>query len=98
MQTAFSTTHETRETKTQDQFVFVLQLHCGKYVVGTAANPCKRIAAINSGHNKAIPKSLQVNRIIGIKPMTEERNTVSVFKKFCDAYGENRVLAVWGSS
>lgn len=90
-----STTHnDEATTKKKDRAVFVLQLHSGQIVVGSAGNPCKRIAAINSGLTPGITKPLQVNRIIGIKPMTEDRNQVSVFKHFEQQYGEGNVIAV----
>ena len=90
------TTTQTQSPKTQTtpRFIFVLELITGEIVVGSATNPCKRIAAINSGLNKAVPKSLMVHRIIGIKEQTEERNLVSVYKTFADRRGSNKVIAV----
>jgi hypothetical protein len=85
---------EVKDAATQDQYIFVLQLHDGRYVIGQAANPCKRIAAINSGHNRAIPKSLQVNRVIGIKPIDEHRNLPGVVNIWADKVGVERVVAV----
>ena len=56
-----STTHiDEATTKSQDRSIFVLQLHSGQIVVGSAANPCKRIAAINSGLSPEVAKPLQV--------------------------------------
>ena len=76
------------------EWVFVLQLNNGRYVVGTATNPSRRIAALNSGMNKAIPEPLSVYRIVGVKPQDEERTLISVTKKLYDRLGEDRVLAV----
>ena len=81
-------------SKKHDRAVFVLQLHDGRIVVGSAMNPAKRIAAINSGHCPGIAKALQVNRVVGIKPMTEDRNPITVFKQFEAKYGQGRVMAV----
>ena len=61
------TTQSNVQVKVKERFVFVVQLHDGRFVIGAATNPCRRITAINSGMNKAVPKTLQVNRIIGIK-------------------------------
>ena len=74
--------------------MFVCQLDDGRYVVGCATNPVKRITALNSGHNPEVPKALQVNRVIGIKPVEEGRNIVTVFKRFEERYGEGNVIAV----
>ena len=75
-------------------FIFVLKLIDGKYVIGQASNPSRRIAAINSGHNRAIPKSLQVRAIVGIKRQTETRNLISVAKVFFDRKGIDNVITV----
>ena len=75
-------------------YVFVIQLHNGVFVIGSANNAVKRIAAINTGFYKAIPQSLQVNRVIGIKEQNSERTLMSVTKKFCDKYGEDKVIVV----
>ena len=80
--------------KVKERSIFVVQLHDGRYVIGSATNPCRRITAINSGMNKAVPRTLQVNRIIGIKPMNADRTVVSVFKMFEEKYGEGNVIAV----
>ena len=80
--------------KVKERFVYVCQLHDGRIVVGTATNPCKRMVALNSGVNPAVPKPLQINRVIGVKPVDETRNAITVFKKFEEAYGEGNVIAV----
>lgn len=94
MQTQLRQSTTKTNVKVKERFVFVLLLNSGKWVVGSATNPCRRITALNSGMNRAIPKSLQVNRIVGIRPMTAERTVVSVFKKFEDQFGEGNVIAV----
>ena len=81
-------------TKYKQRYCFVLQLHNGKYVIGSATNASKRVAAINSGLNKAIPKPLQVNKIIGIKPCNEERSLPGVVAKYCERFGEDNVIVV----
>ena len=75
-------------------YLFVLQLHDGRYVVGQANNAGKRIAAINTGFCPSIPKALQVNRIVGIKEQTGERTLISVVQKFAETYGDDAVLVV----
>ena len=90
-----SSTFENKVERQQKQrFIFVLQTHSGRIVIGSATNPSRRIAAINSGHNSALPKALQINRIVGIRPVTESETLPSTVKHFCDKYGEERVLCV----
>lgn len=90
-----STTFESNvKTHTKQQHIFVLQLHDGKFVIGQGSNPCKRIAAINSGLNMHIKKSLMVNRIVGIKERTDERTLEGVVYKFCAKYGADNVITV----
>ena len=83
-----------KQPKQKQRYVFVLQLHNGKYVIGSATNAAKRVAAINSGMNPAITKTLQVNRIIGIRPCNETRSLPSVVAKYCERFGEDNVIAV----
>ena len=93
LQTTLQNTQSQEKRYTAD-FIFVVQLHNGTYVIGSDNNPSKKIAAINSGFYKAVPKSLQVNKIVGIKDLTGERTLMSVTKTFCDKYGDNRVVVV----
>ena len=88
------TTSERTAKNYKAEWVFVLQLVSGVYVVGAATNPSRRIAAINTGYNKAIPDALSVYRIVGIKEQTEERTLISVTKQLCDRFGSDRVIAV----
>ena len=82
-------------TKTyKPDFVFVVQLHSGKFVIGQANNPAKRIAAINSGLNPLVKGSLQINNIVGIKEQNEERSLISTVKKYVDRFGVSNVIAV----
>lgn len=78
----------------RQRYIYVCQLHDGRIVIGSATNASKRIAALNSGLNSAVPKSLQVNRIINIKPVTEERTLPKVVASFCEEFGENRIICV----
>ena len=93
-----STQHSTAVTTTtktyKPDFVFVVQLHNGKFVIGQANNPAKRIAAINSGLNPLVKGSLQINNIVGIKEQTEERSLISTVNKFVDTYGLDNVITV----
>ena len=74
-------------------YIFVLQLHDGRFVIGHANNACRRIASLNSGCNPAV-KALSVNRVVGIKEQNGERSLAAVVSKFCDTYGESRVIAI----
>ena len=97
MQSTVSTTSTTLKSKQKRyvaDWVFVIQLHNGKFVIGSSNNPVKKIAAINTGFYRAVPKTLQVNRVIGIKEQNEERSLMSVTKKFCDKYGEDNVIVI----
>jgi len=93
-QAIVSTTQEFKVTKKKQEFIFVIQLHSGTFVIGQGSNPAKRIAAINSGLHSFIKKTLQVNRVIGIKEINEQRNLPTVVAQFCNRYGENKVLVV----
>ena len=75
-------------------FIFVLQTNDGKIVVGQANNASKRIASINSGHNRLIPKPMCIHSIVGVKPQTGERTYAGVVKKMISRYGEDNVIAV----
>tara|TARA_R110002012_G_scaffold221941_2_gene393421 strand:- start:28 stop:330 length:303 start_codon:yes stop_codon:yes gene_type:complete len=75
-------------------FVFVVQLHSGQFVIGQAANPAKRIAAINSGLNPLVKGSLQINNIVGIKEQNEDRSLISTVKLYVDKYGVSNVITV----
>ena len=89
-----STTHQQQTKKYTADYVFVVQLHDGRFCVGQANNPAKRIASINSGYNTAIPQPLQVNRIVGIKEQNDDRTLISVLNRFADTYGDDAVLCV----
>ena len=88
-----STAVSTTKTYKPD-FVFVVQLHDGRFVIGQANNPAKRIAAINSGLNPLVKGSLQINNVVGIKEQTEERSLISTINKFVDTYGIDNVITV----
>ena len=97
--TSNNVTTQSNETKAQvrqlkQRYIYVCQLHDGRIVIGSATNASKRIAALNSGLNSAVPKSLQVNRIINIKPVTEERTLPGVVATFCERFGEDKVICV----
>ena len=92
-----ATTKVTQRATTAEQkkqWIFVCQLNDGRYIVGSATNPSRRIASINSGMNKAVPTPLSIYRIVGIKEQTESRNLMSVTAKFCERLGNDRVLAL----
>ena len=82
-------------TQVTTKSIFVLKLSNGKFVIGQSTNAPHRIAAINSGHNQFVGKKPhQVVSIIGIKPVSEERNLMSVVSKFCDQVGAENVITV----
>ncbi|WP_136988967.1 hypothetical protein [Synechococcus sp. UW140] len=95
---AISNTTQTKQStapKTyRPDFVFVVQLHSGKFVIGQANNPSKRIAAINSGLNPSVKGTLQINNIVGIKEQTEQRSLISVVNMFVNKYGVDNVITV----
>ena len=93
--TASNSTTNTQVTKNyKPNYIFVLHLVDGRFVVGQGNNPSKRIASINSGMNPAITKSLQVYKIVGVKEQCEERTFAGVVKQFCEEYGQDNVIAV----
>ena len=75
-------------------YVWAVQLHDGRFVLGADMKPGKVIAALNTGFYSAVPNSLQVNRIIAIKEQTEERRLTKIVAKFCDQYGEDNVIVI----
>jgi len=90
-----TSTIQSKQKRYVADWIFCIQLHNGKFVIGSSNNPVKKIAAINTGFYRAVPKSLQVNRVIGIKEQNEERSLMSVTKKFCDKYGDDNVIVIW---
>ena len=83
-----------KDQTTDQKFIFVLQIHDGRFLIGQATNPCKRIAALNSGCHPNLRKALQVKHVLAVKPMTENRNLCSTVYRFCEEYGPDSVLAV----
>jgi predicted GIY-YIG superfamily endonuclease len=63
-------------------YIFVVQQYDGTLVIGSAQEPVRRIAAINSGLNPNIKKSLTIKKIWGIKPVSEQRTYRSTVEKF----------------
>ena len=88
------TTQQSKQNKYVADFVFVIQLHDGRYVIGASNNPVRKIASLNTGFYKAVPKSLQVNRVVGIKDATAERTLMSVTKTFCERFGDDKVIVI----
>ena len=88
-------TRNTIEVKNyKPDYIFVVQLNDGRYAVGQAHNPTRRICAINSGLNPLVKEALQIYRIVGIQPQNEERDLISVVTKLSKRFGNDRVLAV----
>lgn len=96
MQTLFQeqTTTQVRKKDYRPDYVFVAQLHDGRYIVGQASNPSRRLASINSGYHKLVRGSLQINRVIGIREQNEERSFAGVVNHFCAKFGNDQVIAV----
>ena len=97
MPVTFTATNPTKTVGVKSyrpDYIFVIQLHDGRFVIGQCSNPSRRIASINSGINPAVKGTLQVNRIIGIKEQNDERTFAGVVKTFCQNYGEDKVIAV----
>mgnify|MGYP003676111138 CR=1 FL=1 len=87
------TAHKTTK-KTEQAYIFAILMNDRKIVVGITTNAPKRIAAINGGYHPKMGKSLCVKRIIGIKPVTEERTLPSVVAQFCREFGEDRITCM----
>lgn len=77
-----------------DRYVFVLQQHNGTFLIGVSPKPTFRITQINSGKHHFVKTPMTVNRVIGIKPVNQERSLTSVVNKFISLYGEDKVVAV----
>ena len=89
-----TTTKQDKKTYTADQHIFVLELYSGEFVLGQGTNIAKRVSAINSGYSPAVPQSLQVKRIVDVRPVNEERNLISVCRWFIKKYGDDKVIVV----
>jgi predicted GIY-YIG superfamily endonuclease len=94
MATSYLTSPTKHKNTYQPAFIFVLKQYDGTYVIGQANNASKRIAAINSGMNPAVPEAMTIDKIVGIKEQTDERNLVSVVRYFCKKYGDDKVICV----
>ena len=89
-----STQQQQTKTDLQPDYVFVLLTWTGQLVIGAANNPCRRIAALNSGLNSALPESHSIKRIIGVKERTEERSLISTVKRLIEKVGEDNIIVV----
>ena len=94
LQTQSNSTANLNNNKYLAEFVWVVQLHDGRFVIGADNKPGKVIANLNTGFYSAVPKSLQVNRIIAIKDQNEQRRLMTVVAKFCSKYGEDNVIVI----
>ena len=89
-----TTTTKPIEKSYKPEYIYICQLHTGEFCIGQASNPSKRISSLNSGCHPAVKRSLAVNRVVGVKPQTKERNFAGVVKTFCDRYGASKVIAL----
>lgn len=94
LQTQTTNASKVQSKKYVPSYIYVVQLIDGRFVVGQGENPSRRIASLNSGHNPAVPKTLQVHTIIGVKEQGEDRSYASVVSTFCNRYGQDNVIAV----
>ena len=76
------------------KYVFVLQLHNGKHVIGHSDKPAKMIAAINSGLYPQVRDGLQINRIVGVKRQDATRTFAGTVSLFCEKFGESNIIVV----
>lgn len=83
----------TNET-TQDTSVFAVLLLDGRICLGSAKKAGRTIAALNSGKYPAVPKSLQVYKILAVKDITETRTLPTVTQRFCAKYGADNVVVI----
>ena len=88
----FTQTVKVAPTKTQQ--IYVLELFDGRIAIGSSTHPATRIRNINAGACRAIPKSLPIRRIVGIKEVTETRTLPSVVAQFCRDFGEDKIVCV----
>lgn len=91
---AENTTRSFQAKDYKPDWIFVIQFIDGKIGVGQSANPSKRIAAINSGFNPAVPTPLSVYRILGIKAQDKDRTFAGVVARFCENYAADNVIAL----
>lgn len=75
-------------------YIFVLGQHDGTIVVGQAKNAAKAIASFNGGEHSMEKGYRTVQRVIGVKPETEERTLLSTAEKFSERFGSERVLVL----
>ena len=66
----------------------------GKYVVAQSLHPWRVATAINSPELNDKYTDREFCRIVGIKPITEERTLASVTKKFIDKVGADNVISL----
>tara|TARA_R110002012_G_scaffold13903_1_gene58687 strand:- start:457 stop:738 length:282 start_codon:yes stop_codon:yes gene_type:complete len=76
------------------KFVYVIQFNNGKYGCGSANNPARTIASINSGHHSLVKEKLSVFRIVGIKEITPDRNLITTVQSISARAGDNNVIAL----
>lgn len=88
------TTAQQEATNYLAEFIMVLQLHDGRFVISAHDKPYRLCAAINSGMTKEVPQALQVNRVVAVKEQNESRTLISTVRKFVDHYGEDKVLVI----
>ena len=89
-----NSTTTTSNTNYLAKYIFAVQLHDGRFVIGASDRPGRTIANLNTGWYNAVPKALQVNNIIAIKDQNEDRRLMNVVAKFCAKYGDNNVIVI----
>lgn len=77
-----------------NDWIFAVQLLDGRVVLGLADNAAKRIATLNSGLTRAVPKKHQVFKVLGIKKQEDGRNLIGTYNKFLEQLGPEMVVVI----
>ena len=78
---------ENNNNKTK--YVWVIQQKSGDFVVGYSFNAARSIAYFNSGrYERTERRERTIARVIGVKPVNEERSVMGVYEKFKSKYGD----------
>jgi len=79
----------------EQEFIAVVQFNDGKFGVVQAKNAAFAISCMNTPKfNDFYPDGYAVNKIHGVKEVTEERTLDSVTKKFQDIAGKANVYSM----
>ena len=76
------------------QQIGVFRMKTGKYTVAQSLHPWRVATALNSPEFCDVTERGEIYRVIGVKPITEERTLASVTKKFTDKVGADNVISL----